>query len=224
MNIRQKIITFLSVVSMLMAFPFGVSAVNDTATEKSTQNITATEQTTELPTEISTEQPTKTKTAYSFSDNTLGNSDLTASQEVITENSQYQFIAVKTRSGDIFYVIIDRLKTEDNVYFLNEVDTYDINLLLSNNENIPSEFAESISATENPTLSATENTPVTTQNQNSSSDTFLLFGGIGVVGVIGFILVRYRDKVFGKSDKQKQDTITDDEFYEDDNEINEDEE
>ena len=101
-----------------------------------------------------------------------------------------------------------------NVYFLNEVDTYDINLLLSNNENIPSEFAESVSATENPTISATENTPVTTQNQNSSSDTLLLFGGIGVVGVIGFIFVRYRDKVFGKSDKQKQDTITDDEFYE----------
>ena len=63
MNICQKIIAFLSVVSMLMAFPLGVSAVNDTATEKSTQNITATEQTTELPTEISTEQPTKTKTA-----------------------------------------------------------------------------------------------------------------------------------------------------------------
>ena len=224
MNIRQKIITFLSVVSMLMAFPLGVSAVNDTATEKSTPNITATEQTTELPTEIFTEQPTKTKTAYSFSENTLGNANLTASQEVITENSQYQFIAVRTRSGDIFYVIIDRLKTEDNVYFLNEVDTYDINLLLSNNENIPSEFAESVSATENPTISATENTPVTTQNQNSSSDTLLLFGVIGVAGIIGFVLVRYRDKVFGKSDKQKQDTITDDEFYEDDNEINEDEE
>lgn len=220
MNIRQKIIIFLSVVGMLMAFPLGVSAVNDTATEKSTQNITSTELTTEIP----TEQPTKTKKAYSFSDNTLGNSDLTASQEVITENSQYQFIAVRTRSGDIFYVIIDRLKTEDNVYFLNEVDTYDINLLLSNNENIPSEFAESVSATENPTLSATENTPVTTQNQNSSSDTLLLFGVIGVAGIIGFVLVRYRDKVFGKSDKQKQDTITDDEFYEDDNEINEDEE
>ena len=202
MNIRQKIITFLSVVSMLMAFPLGVSAVNDTATEKSTPNITATEQTTELPTEIFTEQPTKTKTAYSFSENTLGNADLTASQEVITENSQYQFIAVRTRSGDIFYVII----------------------VLSNNENNPSEFAESISATESPTLSATENTPVTTQNQNSSSDTLLLFGVIGVAGVIGFVLVRYRDKVFGKSDKQKQDTITDDEFYEDDNEINEDEE
>ena len=220
MNIRQKIITFLSVVSMLMAFPLGVSAVNDTATEKSTQNITSTELTTEIP----TEQPTKTKKAYSFSDNTFGNSDLIASQEVITENSQYQFIAVRTRSGDIFYVIIDRLKMEDNVYFLNEVDTYDINLLLSNNENNPSEFAESVSATENPTLSATENTPVTTQNQNSSSDTLLLFGVIGVAGIIGFVLVRYRDKVFGKSDKQKQDTITDDEFYEDDNEINEDEE
>lgn len=220
MNIRQKIIIFLSVVSMLMAFPFGVSAVNYTATEKSTQNITATEQTTE----ISTEQPTKTKTVYSFSENTLGNANLTASQEVITENSQYQFIAVRTRSGDIFYVIIDRLKMEDNVYFLNEVDTYDLNLLLSNNENNPSEFAESVSATENPTISATENTPVTNQNQNSSSDTLLLFGVIGVAGIIGFVLVRYRDKVFGKSDKQKQDTITDDEFYEDDNEINEDEE
>lgn len=69
------------------------------------------------------------QTSYDWSKNTTGNANLAADQTVVMENGTYQLIAVTTRDDDMFYVIIDKTKKENNVYFLNEVDTADLDKL-----------------------------------------------------------------------------------------------
>lgn len=44
-----------------------------------------------------------------------------------------QFITVKSRSGAEFYIVIDRSRDSDNVYFLNQVDDVDLFALLEEN-------------------------------------------------------------------------------------------
>lgn len=44
-----------------------------------------------------------------------------------------QFITVKSRSGAEFYIVIDRSRESDNVYFLNQVDDVDLFALLEEN-------------------------------------------------------------------------------------------
>ena len=44
-----------------------------------------------------------------------------------------QFITVKSRSGAEFYIVIDRNRDSDNVYFLNQVDDVDLFALLEEN-------------------------------------------------------------------------------------------
>lgn len=45
-----------------------------------------------------------------------------------------QYMTVQTKSGNYFYIIIDRSSDEDNVYFLNMVDEADLMALMSDDE------------------------------------------------------------------------------------------
>ena len=76
------------------------------------------------------------QTSYDWSKNTTGNANLAADQTVVMENGTYQLIAVTTRDDDMFYVIIDKTKKENNVYFLNEVDTADLDKLANDDSNV----------------------------------------------------------------------------------------
>ena len=51
-------------------------------------------------------------------------------------NEDKQFIMVKSRSGAEFYIVIDRSRDSDNVYFLNQVDDVDLFALLEEDSSV----------------------------------------------------------------------------------------
>ena len=146
-----------------------------------------------------------------------------ASQEVIADDGKFQFLAVTTRDKDVFYIIIDKMKAEDNVYFLNEVDTYDLQKLMSknsdNSENNDVEYNTSSDKSE-----SSEEPGEESQSSDETSDSgltnILLVGGVIILGVIGFIIFKIKKGGFGK----KKEVVVPFDDFEEDEEINEDEE
>ena len=45
-----------------------------------------------------------------------------------------QFMTVTTRNGHVYYIVIDRTANSQNVYFLNQVDEYDLMNVLSDGD------------------------------------------------------------------------------------------
>ncbi len=58
---------------------------------------------------------------------TKGNTEL---MDNVTDNENLQFITVTARDGNVFYIIIDKGSTSENVYFLNTVDESDLAALV----------------------------------------------------------------------------------------------
>lgn len=167
---------------------------------------------------------------YLFSDNTEGNAELIASQEVIADDGQFQFIAVTTRSGDIFYVIIDHSKSENNVYFLNEVDTYDIQALLNKDEDgntvVGKELSgdEETSGEDEPDSPSSDESSTKKKSSGGFDMTTIILIGVIVLAAIVFVIFKIKKGGFGKKKNTEVEFADDLDEYDDDEEINEDEE
>ena len=148
---KRKLIstmTFAFMLSVLSAVTITANAEESTET---TESETIEEMTSETETESKTEKETVSETDSEISESeempeisdeidyylddyydTNGNATLIKSEKIIYDTEQMQFIAVTTKSGDVFYVLINYSaeNNEDSVYFLNKVDTLDLYSLL----------------------------------------------------------------------------------------------
>ncbi len=111
-----------------------VSAEETATASDTTEPITETiasssEETTSDVTETSTEMSVPTTTTIPDTD---GNASLIKSERIVFDTEEMQLIAVTTKDGHVFYVLVDYADadSEDNVYFLNTVDDYDLYALL----------------------------------------------------------------------------------------------
>lgn len=152
---------------------------------------------------------------------TDGNATLIKQEKIIYDSEEMQFIAVTTKDGSVFYVLINYSAegNEDNVYFLNKVDDYDLYALLyqddedSQNTNPDSAAAEAASNAnkangnkgKNNVNEATSTTDSAVQqtsskNQSNGSKTLMITGvGVAVLAAAGFIFYKMKN---GKSKKK----------------------
>ena len=179
---------------------------------------------------------------------TDGNATLIKSERIVYNSEEMQFIAVTTKDGHVFYVLINYSaeNAEDQVFFLNKVDDYDLYALLyagaeDNDEKKKitpeqaaqaaekangrvqsgegadtADTAETAEDGEDATDSAAQAKPVP-MNKNSM---MLVFGAIALIGVGGAGFFIMKKKNGGGNSKS---AMQDEPEYDDDNEITEDE-
>lgn len=162
----------------------------------------------------------------SDSNNASGNASLISEKKIIHDSAEMQFIAVTTRSGAVFYILIDYTaiqegNVENSVYFLNKVDDYDLYQIISqassddseSNTLSPEEYEEQKKQAES-TAEETSKANAKTKSSDSNLPFVLICLGVSVV----FILVIF---VIKKGKKGKSSDVIDDELdFGDDEENN----
>ena len=149
-----------------------------------------------------------------------------------------QFITVKSRSGAEFYIVIDRSRDSDNVYFLNQIDDVDLFALLEEDSSANCSCKEKctvgavnsdcfvcrmdvksckgkVSEVKSDPISDSES--VKTEKKSDIFPVILIVVVIGGVAVIGFLKLR---KNKAKSSPVPDfDDIDADDFVEDETEV-----
>ncbi len=167
---------------------------------------------------------------------TDGNATLIKHEKIIYDSEEMQFIAVTTKDGNVFYILINYSADgyEDNVFFLNKVDDFDLySLLYAGNESEegkdPAEQAEKYADAATNSSASSENTDnaeeTTVETENSeeisskkqtspmNSNTLILIG-VGALAVVGGAVFVLKSGKFGKKKNVKVEDF--DEDYDDD--------
>lgn len=167
---------------------------------------------------------------------TDGNATLIKQEKIIYDSEEMQFIAVTTKDGNVFYILINYSAegNEDNVFFLNKVDDFDLySLLYAGNEGEeekdPAEQAKKYAdaATNGGVTAAVSNRAEettgeaesaeeksTTKQPSSINSNTLILIGVGVLAVIGgVVLVLKKGKFVKKKNTGAEDFEED---YDDD--------
>lgn len=167
---------------------------------------------------------------------TDGNATLIKHEKIIYDSEEMQFIAVTTKDGNVFYILINYSAEgdEDNVFFLNKVDDFDLySLLYAGNESEedkdPAEQAKKYAdaatnggaSSENPdnaeeTTAETESSEEVSAKKQASpmNSNMLILIGVGALAVVGGAVFVFKSGKFGKKKNVKVEDF--DEDYDDD--------
>jgi hypothetical protein len=200
-------------------------------TSASTSTAVDTETTSPLPQDAGASEPTEAKgtvedrTVTGIAEELKESGDEAESITQTATEGTKEFYTISTKSGKVFYLIIDNAKSEDNVYFLTEVSEKDLmNFTLADTATLPetdtvtaeTEGVETDSDLTESTEAENSDAEVQMPEDQSSAGSTLLF----VLIAAGVLAAAYYFKVY----KPKQEEDDDDDEYEDDEDEEETEE
>jgi len=155
----------------------------------------------------------------------------TVIDNVFIEGSGLEFFTFSTEDGNIFYLVIDRMRTRDNVYFLNAVTEQDLMSLAQKDSGRSGSSTSGIPSTPNPGGSGASNQSSEKEqpdnppaNKSGNNNGMLIFILLGVVAVGGaayyFKIVRPKKQPKDDDDDEGMD---DEDDYDGEDEDDEDE-
>lgn len=161
---------------------------------------------------------TVTATTTAIVPNTEPNGYLVEKAEKYPE--ERDFITVTTRDGHVFYIVIDYESQNQNVYFLNTVDTADLKYLLDGNNTVTTTFnaePENKTTTETTAAKTAEKDTKDKNTKKKNSNTVLYI--IGGIAVVVFIFAAKKKVSGGRKKFNDDDENTNDDFTEEEPEV-----
>ena len=155
-------------------------------------------------------------------------------EDVLDENVNRQFLTIQSRNGNTFYIVIDKDDTgHNNVYFMNQVDEYD---LLAFADHFPeddkdgSKKKSEVAASENKNGTTPETQddaasedPVSEPSvRTTTSGTNLLVPAVIILALVGGVAFYFFRVKGSASNNSKKRGFDDDEDFDDDDTVNED--
>lgn len=141
----------------------------------------------------------------------------------ITDSEDLQFISVTAKDGSVFFVVIDKQNTNDNVYFLNKVDISDLEALAEDGTSFSalSAATPTPSVTETPEPEEKESAAAKQTKKPVSNSMLILILAALAAAVIGGYYVKV---IIPKKKLEQADDLEDFDFEDEDSEkvINED--
>lgn len=226
-NKKMKKVWMILTLCLTLVFGSSINAyayVDESAGAEATTEAVAVEEELTVDTERETdEEPTEeTEDKGAFSE--AGN--LSLLDDVGTDEAkELEYMTVQTKSGAVFYLVIDRSADTENVYFLNQVDAADLMAIMDDAEKQEYESSLQEEETEVPETSVEEKPvieeePAEEEKPAVQTNNLALFGVIGVIAVAvigGYAFMKKKAK------KEGSDLEEDLEFYDDEEYENEDE-